>query len=372
MIKSLEYKGKNIDAAIEKALNELKLDRDDVSVEVLERQKSGFLGIGAVDARIRVTFDDGMPEPKEEKPVEAPKKVAKPIFNVSQEKLDKIAAEAPKARPAAEKPAEGTAKKTSVPEPRLYMKIPADKSANPVAATPKKVQNDNRGERRSNNDRRRDNAPREKKPAEPFVKLPVSDEAPIPFIIGLLDRMGIEANAEITERREDAVEVALSGPNMGKLIGRHGETMDAIQYISSLAFNRDREGGHTRVIIDTENYREKREQTLTRLARRMAENAIRQNRPVTLEPMSPTERRLIHTALQANEKVTTYSTGVDPMRRVVISPKDCTEAPVPASSSSGRRSRGRRGGRNRHHSGNRQNRPQNAASAPEAQAQDAE
>ena len=198
MIKSLEYKGKNIDAAIEKALNELKMDRDDVSVEVLERQKSGFLGIGAVDARIRVTFDDGMPEPKEEKPVEAPKKVAKPIFNVSQEKLDKIAAEAPKARPAAEKPAEAAAKKTSVPEPRLYMKIPADKSANPVAATPKKVQSDNRSAARSN-DRRRDSAPREKKPAEPFVKLPVSDEAPIPFIIGLLDRMGIEANAEITE-----------------------------------------------------------------------------------------------------------------------------------------------------------------------------
>ena len=96
MIKSLEYKGKNIDAAIEKALNELKMDRDDVSVEVLERQKSGFLGIGAVDARIRVTFDDGMPEPKEEKPAEAPKKVAKPIFNVSQEKLDKIAADVAK------------------------------------------------------------------------------------------------------------------------------------------------------------------------------------------------------------------------------------------------------------------------------------
>ena len=100
----------------------------------------------------------------------------------------------------------------------------------------------------------------------------------------------------------------------------------------------------------------------------MAENALRQNRPVTLEPMSPTERRLIHTALQSNDKVTTYSTGVDPMRRVVISPKDCTEAPV--SAPSGRRSRGRRGGRGHHRSGNRQNRPANTA--PETQAQDAE
>lgn len=356
MTKSLEFKGKNIDAAIENALRELALDRDDVSVEVLERQKSGFLGIGAVDARIRVTFDDGMPEPAPE-PAEK-KKVAKPIFDVSPEKLGKIAQEQKKSRPAAERPA-APEKKPGGVEPRLYMKIPADKSAAPAAPKAKPA-----GERSRSGERRRESAPREKRPAEPFVKLPVSDEAPIPFIIGLLDRMGIQANAEITDRSAEAVQVSLSGPNMGKLIGRHGETMDAIQYISSLAFNRSSEG-HTRVIIDTENYREKREQTLSRLARRMAENALRQNRPITLEPMSPTERRLIHTALQGNDKVTTYSTGVDPMRRVVISPVDCAQAPVAAPSQS-RRSRGRRGGRNRH-SGQRNPRPNAENSANSAE-----
>lgn len=359
MLKSYEYKGKDIDDAIAKALKALGLERDDVSVEVLERQKSGFLGIGAQDARIRVSYDDGEPEPAPEKP----KTTQKPLFNVSKEKLDQLASEKPAGR---EEKGETPKDPTTGEAPKLYAKIPADKSK----ALPTPARSEHRGERsdRSGRGDRRHGERREKAPAEPFVKLPVSDEEPIPFISGLLDRMGIENNAEITERTEGAVKVSLSGPNMGRLIGRHGETMDSIQYISSLAYNRHTEG-HTRVIIDTENYREKREHTLDHLAHRMAENALRQNRPVTLEPMSPTERRLIHTALQDNDKVTTYSVGVDPCRRVVICPVGCEAEPVEAPSSGNRRNRGHRGGRNHRNSrsGGRSNARQNEASAPAAE-----
>lgn len=344
MIKEYEFKGKTIDAALEKGLAELGMDRDDVHVEILERPKGGFLGIGAVEARIRISYDDGKPEPSPEKePAEsAQKTVAKPVFNVSKEKLEQLK-EKEKATPREARREEKTPAPGGV-QPYLYEKIPADPSTKAALAsrTAEKKPSRRSQERRGGRGERSDRAP--KAPDRPFEKKPVSDEAPIPFLIGLLDRMGIEANAEITDRSPEAVQISLEGPRMGKLIGRHGETMDSIQYICSLAYNRTEEG-RTRIIIDTENYREKRERTLASLARRMADNAVRQNRAVTLEPMSPTERRIIHTTLQQNDRVTTFSTGVDPARRVVISPVDASgEAPAPARS--GNR-RGHRGGRRR-------------------------
>ena len=129
--------------------------------------------------------------------------------------------------------------------------------------------------------------------------------------------MGIQAEIEITARENGGVNVNLSGSNMGAVIGRRGETLDAIQHLTNYAVNRGSEK-HLHISVDAENYRSKREESLTRLAEKMAEKAIKYKRSMALEPMNSYERHVIHTALQDVPGVTTYSTGVDPNRRVIV------------------------------------------------------
>ena len=233
MIKTLEKTARTEDEAIAAALAELGMDRDDVSVEIVERAKSGFLGIGASPAVIRVSYE--VPDPVEEK-----------------------APVAPAAKPAAE----------------------------PAAAA-------------------------------------VVDEDPDyaairQFLSGLLERMGVKAQIEISTRENGGINVNLSGNGMGAIIGRRGETLDAIQHLTNYAVNRGSEK-HLHISVDAENYRSKREESLTRLAEKMAEKAIKYKRSMALEPMNSYERHVIHTALQNYEGVTTSSTGVEPNRRVVVS-----------------------------------------------------
>lgn len=139
------------------------------------------------------------------------------------------------------------------------------------------------------------------------------------FVSMILDKMGLDATVT-AEENEDTVNLEIEGENMGLVIGRRGDTLDAISYLTTLVANKGQEK-HTRIVIDTENYREKRKSTLESLARRMASVAIRQRRNVTLDPMNPYERRIVHEALQGNENITTFSVGDDPYRKVVISPK---------------------------------------------------
>ncbi|MGI6161763.1 MAG: RNA-binding cell elongation regulator Jag/EloR [Christensenellales bacterium] len=136
------------------------------------------------------------------------------------------------------------------------------------------------------------------------------------FLNGVLDRMGVKATLAITED-EESIHIKASGPNMGVLIGHRGETLDALQYLSSLVINKDREE-YKRVVLDTENYRVKREETLARLARRLAGKAQKTGRKIELEPMNPYERRIMHATLQNHPSITTYSEGEDPNRYVVI------------------------------------------------------
>lgn len=263
-----EANGKTIAEAIENALNDLGLERDDVSVEVLERPKTGFLGIGATGAKVRITYEStetqriSVTKITAEKPLEAPRE------------------KAPKEMP-----------KHAEPQPAVKIKTAV-----------------------LNCDKAEDHAKAPVKAAVSGVSID-----PIDFLKGMFNYLQIEATAEIVYTEDNLIKIVLSGTDMGKVIGRHGETLDALQYITTLACNRGREE-HTRIILDTENYREKREETLEKLARRLADNAIRYQKPVTLEPMSPSERRIIHTELQNNTAVTTYSTGADPGRRVVICP----------------------------------------------------
>lgn len=139
------------------------------------------------------------------------------------------------------------------------------------------------------------------------------------FLYNILKSMNVTASIH-TKLADNVLNVEVEGPDMGILIGRRGETLDAIQYLISLVINKDREK-YTRVLLDTENYRAKREKTLQRLADRLAKKVVKTNKKVLLEPMNPYERRIIHSFLQDHPKVVTQSEGEEPYRKVVISLK---------------------------------------------------
>lgn len=313
MQKFLEATGENRDAAIENALRQLGLDRDDVSVEVLDNGKKGFLGIGATPARVRVSYeapDEPAAPAKPEKAVHTPvekEKPAKPQHDSRPKKQGKPAK---------------LSITTEDDTPRLVKAAPADFTPDkPEAAHP------SRGERR-----RRDSRPHEKRPPVPAVPKeralkPVSEECmkkaetlATEFIIGLLEKMGVAGTVSVLPQVEcDQLRLEISGPDMGPVIGRRGDTLDAIQYLASLVLNNALDE-HVRLSVDTENYREKRTESLERLARKIAMKVVKSHRAMTLEPMNPYERRIIHATLQDFNGVTTYSTGTEPGRRVVIAP----------------------------------------------------
>ena len=247
MKKYLEKSGKTEDEALAAALRELGLDRDDVSVEIVERAKSGFLGIGAAPAVVRVEYDAPDEEPVKEAPA-AP------------------SSEPQRAEKKAEKAAEPAAPAVST-EPKYTEGVKADTER---------------------------------------------------FLRGLLERMGVKAEIEITDRDNGGILVNLSGPGMGAVIGRRGETLDAIQHLTNYAVNRGSDK-RCHISVDAESYRAKREESLVHLAEKMAAKVVKYKRSMALEPMNSYERHVIHTALQNFEGVSTSSTGTEPNRRVVVS-----------------------------------------------------
>lgn len=141
------------------------------------------------------------------------------------------------------------------------------------------------------------------------------------FLRDVLDNMNVMCEIHVEDTKE-ALKVNLVGPDMGILIGRRGETLDSLQYLLSLVINKEhKDEKYKRVIIDTENYRKKREETLIRLANKLAASVRKTGKEITLEPMNPYERRVIHSALQGNKAISTSSEGDEPFRKVVISPK---------------------------------------------------
>lgn len=137
------------------------------------------------------------------------------------------------------------------------------------------------------------------------------------FIRDVLNSMGVKAEIKIKEDG-DTIKISLTGPDMGILIGYRGETLDSLQYLISLVVNKGHETAYKRVVLDTENYRSKREETLKRLAQKVAGTVRRTGKLIKLEPMNPYERRIIHSALQDDRYVQTFSEGDEPYRRVVI------------------------------------------------------
>ena len=265
----IDVTGKTEEEAIQNALRQLGLDRDDVSVEILERAKSGFLGLGSCPAKVRVSYGpEEEEEPAAPAEAEARQEEPKPVKAERKPRQERKAAEKPAA------PAE---------EPEA---APEEKQPETVQTLGEEVDDEK---------------------AQAIRK----------FLSGLLEQMESTAEIHIYLAEKGRYKVILEGKGLGALIGRRGETLDAIQQLTSYAVNRSG-GGRVRVQLDAENYREKREQSLQHLARKVAAKVTRYRRSVTLEPMNAYERHVIHTALQDVPGVTTYSTGTEPNRRVIV------------------------------------------------------
>ena len=296
MEKTIVTTGKTIDLAIEAALSQLGLDRDSVSVQVLAQAKPGFLGFGAAPAKVQVTYE--APDPKPEAPKAA----------LSSASRSKPKAAAPVKKPEAPKPeAPKTEPKKEAPKAEPKKEAPkAEKKETPKAP---KEQRKPKAEKKE--------APK----AEPKTYAPAepgSNEEKIEqFIKGLLEHMGSNAVPHAWKADENTYKVDLVGEDLGYLIGRRGDTLDAIQHLANYSVNRSIDG-HVRINVDAEAYREKREDSLRRYARKKAQQVLKARRRTTLEPMNAYERHVIHATLQEMDNITTYSTGTEPNRRVVI------------------------------------------------------
>ena len=254
----IDVTGKTEDEALRKGLEQLGMDRDDVSVSILERAKSGFLGIGASPARIRITYGP------EEAEVAAPAEVK----IIPEEKPDAPVQPAP---PKAEEPAAARPERRERPAPAIDLPECDDDNAKRIIA----------------------------------------------FVSGLLERMDSSAEVKVYEQEKGRYKVLLVGERLGQLIGHRGETLDAIQQLTNYAVNTGTDK-RIRIQMDAENYRARREQSLESLARKVAAKVQKYRRSVTLEPMNAYERHVIHAALQDVKGVTTYSVGAEPNRRVVV------------------------------------------------------
>lgn len=264
-MKTYEATGKNYEEALQNGLNALHATISDVTVETLEEGSKGLFGLfGSKPCKLRLTLHEVEEEVEEDDPladllssvkVEAPKPVAQPK-----------------------------------PQPKpLPPKAPAAPLEKPVVTMIPDEQID---------------------PASPVGQAQS-------FLKELTNLMGVDVTVAMGTDAENNIFAQMTGDTLGILIGRRGETLDALQYLTSLRINKGQDH-YTRVTLDTENYRAKREDTLIRLANRMANRAVKTGRKVSLEPMNPYERRVIHSALQPNELVDTHSEGEEPKRHIVI------------------------------------------------------
>ena len=318
MEKTLVASGKTIDLAIESALAQLGLDRDSVSVQVLQQAKNGFLGFGAQPAKVQVTYeapDEAPQAPKvalssaSRKPKPAPAPKAAPEAPKAE-----VKPEAPKAAPAVEDPKTETPK---VEEAKTEsVKAPRPERTDRPARGPKSPRAPRNDYPREPREPREPKAPKEPKVYAPAAEGSVEEKIEV-FLKGLLEHMDSKAVPHCWKAGDNTYQVDLVGEDLGYLIGRRGDTLDAIQHLCNYAVNRDVEG-HIRVNVDAESYREKREDSLRRYARKKAQQVLKARRRTTLEPMNAYERHVIHAALQDMENITTHSTGVEPNRCVVI------------------------------------------------------
>ena len=318
---SIETTGKTTKEAINRGLEELGCEYGDVDIQILEMGSPGLFGIFSKPAKVRLTkkgkdkdFDIDMPVLSLDNP-----DAKKPRGDKGRQKKDAAKADKPKEE------------KKPEPQPDAAPAAAEEAVAEETQTQPtrsRRRRNRNRGGERGGESAQAlqpaESLASEPLPEEPFEETPFEQlsetgKAAHAFLSGLTEKMGVPAALEMMET-EEQIKVRLSGENMSILIGRRGETLDALQYLTSLTVNRGRED-YIRVSLDTEGYRAKREEALRKLALRMANRVRKSGRRVALEPMNPYERRILHSALQAEPDVTTHSEGEEPYRRVIITLK---------------------------------------------------
>ena len=291
----IEVSAKTVNDAIDKACMDLGTPSDMLDIQIISEGNTGFLGFGSKPAVIKVCKKEDL---------EAEAKAA-----------EKAAMEKAKAEKAAKEKAAAEAKKNEAPKGQKDNKKQFQKKNN-------------------NNGNKKKNAPvKDEKPAEPReekkpVVIPQLTEEQVAkiteeakkFLEGTFKAMGIEAVIKMEyDAEEGCLNADFEGEDMGVLIGKRGQTLDSLQYLTSLVINKDSKD-YVRVKLDTENYRKRRKDTLENLAKNIANKVKKTRRPVVLEPMNPYERRIIHSALQGNKAVETYSEGNEPYRHIVIKP----------------------------------------------------
>ena len=287
--------GRDVDEAVKLALDDLGLTVDDVDVTVLEEPSRGFFGIGSKLAKVRV--EKKKPPKKEEAHIQTRPDLVIPIeearardaANRERMAAEGKGAEEPREARREKRPKNGNKKNNRKEHSDLSVKaeVKAVEASETIIAS------------------------------EPEENLRVLEDHPaISFLKDLIIEMGLEA--DVTGKMgEEAIYLNIQGKDSGTIIGKRGQTLDAVQYLTSLVVNKD-QNKYIRVVVDAENYRAKRERTLEALSYRLANKVVKGRKPVRLEPMNPYERKVIHATLQSHPKVTTRSEGEDPYRRVVI------------------------------------------------------
>ena len=317
-MKSYEFTARTTEEAISSGLQELGVSISDVTVDILEEGSKGLFGLfGSRPAKVRLTLIEEEPEVNmahalfegllDEKPApkaEKSEKAEKPAAPKAEKPAAPKAAKAPRA-PKAEKPQEEKKEEAAAEQAQ-----PAEKAEKPAPKARKPREPKEKQE------------PKEKKE---IVPAPQADRATAAgraqeFLQDLTKLMNVDVSVAVDTDEEGNVKVNMEGDTLGILIGRRGETLDALQYLTSLQVNKG-QSDYTRVTLDTEGYRAKREEALIRLANRMANRAVKTGRRVAMEPMNPYERRILHSALQNHPSVTTHSEGDEPKRHVVITLK---------------------------------------------------
>jgi len=323
-LRILETSGKTVEEALSAGLRELGCDISEVTYDVLDKGSTGLFGMFGRLARVKITVKE------QEMDFDMPVLSINPAE--TEEKKEKRKEKAP-AKPRAEKPAKPEAKKSEAEKTETVEAAENEKAEEAAPAEEKKPRRERsrrapkkdkaeKPEENGNQEAAAESAPAEVKPELPPLdvdSLGESGKRAYEFLSNVTRMMGVNVEIRMLEE-ENHLTIEMTGDTLGVLIGRRGETMDAIQYLTSLTVNKEK-NDYTRVSLDVEHYRAKREETLRKLALRMANRAKKSGRRVVLEPMNPYERRVMHSALQNHPFVQTHSEGEEPYRRVIITLK---------------------------------------------------
>ena len=338
MDKKVEKWGDSIEIAVQLALKELKLTREEVEVEVLEQPTKGFLGFHKKLAKVRVSKKPE-PEPELEPAAEAEEIVEEPAHGTVRETVGEAEEKKQRVRPEKTEKAEKrgkTAKEEKkgsffgentyvVSDPRNNAKAEEEEAEvlsepEEVVEIPKPVKRRRNSERRRGGNAAVSMNTKFTVTEEDEDAVPADDSYAVEFVRKIIDQMGLSEVEVKGSFLNDVLYISLTGKEVGALIGKRGKTLDSLQYLASIVENKNTEK-YTRVLVNAESYREKRERTLQQLAVKVADKCARSGRSQRLEPMNPYERKVIHSTLQSDPRVATRSEGSEPSRRVVIEVK---------------------------------------------------